>query len=95
MNFIKKLFGLKEKDNTQLETSGGPDVGQRQVNKIPDNEQLPESQRVYPTGEEETCDVCQMPIYGEQKVVHKFGKAYHSKPCFRQLMKEAKKHAFG
>ena len=46
-----------------------------------------------PTGE--TCDACNLPIFGEQKSVHKTGKVYHVKPCWRNLQKMAKKQAFG
>jgi len=42
-----------------------------------------------PTGEK--CDICGFEITTEQKIVHKFGKAYHSKPCFKDRMKEARK----
>lgn len=46
-----------------------------------------------PTGE--VCDVCGLSISDQQKLVHKFGKAYHSKPCFREKMKEARRAITG
>lgn len=39
------------------------------------------------TTSEEICEYCKMPIQMEQKIIHKFGKAYHNKPCWRTLQK--------
>ena len=46
-----------------------------------------------PSGE--FCDVCGLSISEQQRIVHKFGKAYHSKPCFREKMKEARRAIAG
>ena len=40
------------------------------------------------------CAKCNMTIFPEQRVKTFDNKKFHLKPCFRELMKEAKKEAF-
>jgi hypothetical protein len=39
----------------------------------------------------EICSHCGLSISGEQRAIHKFGKVYHLKPCWRELFKQGKK----
>jgi len=40
------------------------------------------------------CAKCNMTIFPEQRVKTFDNKKFHLKPCFRELMKDAKKEAF-
>jgi hypothetical protein len=74
---IKNLF--KKEEKIELETVQQPVV------------EVQEENLGTPTGE--ICDICKLSISEQQRIVHKFGKAYHSKPCFRQRMKDARNFA--
>lgn len=94
MNFLKKLFGFKakeeQKDNIQqvvTESSNGS-AGlnfSKPITSFP---------VLNPPVDTELCEACGFEITNEQRVVHKFGKAYHLKPCWRKLIKDAKENLF-
>jgi hypothetical protein len=81
MGFLKRLFGLEKKEEIQ--------------EIIPDPI-LTEAIKAEPqlNGSEEICDACGRAIWGEQQPIHKFGKVYHNKPCWRNKQKEAKRLGF-
>lgn len=85
MNFIKKLFKFKKpKVEEPLEVP----VSEKEINpsKVPEVEGN--------IGDYETCHYCGLRITENHRVVHKFGHAYHLKPCWRQTIKDARKGAF-
>ena len=41
------------------------------------------------------CSSCDLPITSSQKIKTLDGKKFHVKPCFRQIMKQGRKEAFG
>lgn len=41
------------------------------------------------------CHLCNLPITSSQKLKTLDGKKFHIKPCFRQIMKQGRKEAFG
>ena len=82
-NILSKFLGKKETRQEQVQN--------KEEVTTPKQEVVTSS----PPIEGEKCDVCGMAIYGEQRVVHKFGKAYHLKPCWRSKMKEAKNMMVG
>lgn len=78
---IKNLF--KKKEERKIENL------EEEVNKLNSELVKEESKQDYPI-----CASCGMPIYPEQRIKTFNNKKFHSKPCFRNLMKEAKKEAF-
>jgi len=58
-------------------------------------ETLKEDEKYITTEDRKVCDFCGYEIFGEQKTIHKGGKIYHVKPCWRTIQKMAKKEAFG
>ena len=37
----------------------------------------------------EYCDHCHLAIHGDQRAIHKYGKTFHNKPCWREVQKIA------
>jgi len=43
------------------------------------------------TGNEPICEVCEQPIFPDQRIKRFQGKTFHMKPCWFKLQKEAQK----
>lgn len=85
MNWIKKIFGIGKKEETE-ET-----ITEKQDN-IPEQDASLSSIPARDSGK--ICDYCGFSIYDNQKSISKFGKNYHVKPCWRELLKGGKKELF-
>lgn len=80
LNKLKNLF--KKEDSKEIESP-------------PIQIEEPKVEIRKPIGDEVICQHCGMPIYGDQKIKTFNSNKYHLKPCFRDLMKEAKRMAMG
>lgn len=98
MGFFKRLFGFekeeekkdeKECDNQQMESCDG----NTQVGLLDSSSSVPSVDT--PNKDNEVCDHCGFEITSQQRSIHKFGKTYHVKPCWREVYKGAKKEMFG
>jgi hypothetical protein len=80
MKILDKLKNIfKKKEEKEFESL------EEEANKV--KEELVKEE--YPI-----CAKCNMTIFPEQRVKTFDNKKFHLKPCFRELMKEAKKEAF-
>lgn len=89
MGFFKRLFGLEQKDATNSDK-----IEEVSTQQIEEKVQEVSHNADYTTGKEEICDACGQAIWGDQQPIHKFGKVYHNKPCWRNKQKEAKRLGF-